>query len=145
MINIGQLKTTFNNLPPQATTGKESRSCRDAQTDRSCFLCGIILLKISPKLNSITYFQGDTRSNENIGLTSLHTIFIRLHNKIAFLLFEQNQFWSDDIIYHATRRIVIAILQHIIYDEYLPLLIGSSYSNFGIYQYDSSVKISFIY
>ncbi len=55
-------------------------------------------------------------------------------------LSKQNSFWSDDIIYHETRRIIIAILQHIVYNEFLPLTIGSSRSNFGIYQYDSSVK-----
>jgi len=87
-------------------------------------------------------YQGDTRSNENIGLTSLHTIFLRLHNKIAFLLSQQNSFWSDNIIYHETRRILIAILQHIVYDEFLPLMIGRSRSNFGIYQYDPSVNKS---
>jgi hypothetical protein len=85
-------------------------------------------------------YLGDTRSNENIGLTSLHTIFLRLHNKIALLLSKQNSFWSDDIIYHETRRILIGILQHIVYNEFLPLLIGSARSNFGIYHYDSSVK-----
>lgn len=41
---IGQLKTTLNNLPPQTTTGKEGNTCRDAQTGRSCFLCGMIEL-----------------------------------------------------------------------------------------------------
>jgi hypothetical protein len=42
IINLGQLKTTFNILPPQTSTGKEGSSCRDAQIGRSCFLCGII-------------------------------------------------------------------------------------------------------
>ena len=85
--------------------------------------------------------SGDTRSNENIGLTSMHTIFLRLHNQLAFSLSKENPFWSDDIIYHEARRILIAILQHIVYDEFLPLMIGKSRSNFGAYQYDSSVML----
>lgn len=85
---------------------------------------------------------GDTRSNENLGLTSLHTIFLRLHNQIAHSLSNKNPFWSDDIVYHEARRIVIGILQHIVYQEFLPLLVGPSRSNFGFYQYDSSVRSS---
>jgi peroxidase len=84
--------------------------------------------------------SGDTRSNENIGLTSLHTLFLRLHNNIALSLSNINTDWSDDVIYHETRRIVIAILEHIIYDNFIPVMIGPSRSNFGIYHYDSSVK-----
>ncbi|UJR29119.1 hypothetical protein I4U23_010333 [Adineta vaga] len=117
----GQLKTTDQDLPPQTSAEKAAGSCRDAQTNRSCFLCG------------------DTRANENMGLTSLHTVFIRLHNLLAISLSKLNSFWSDDIIYHEARRITIAILQHVVYKEFLPLLVGSSRSNFGHYQYDASI------
>ncbi|CAF1476604.1 unnamed protein product [Adineta steineri] len=120
----GQLKTTNQNLPPQTHTGKEGNSCRGAQVGRGCFLCG------------------DTRSNENIGLTSIHAIFIRLHNNIALSLSKINLFWSDDIIYHEARRIVTAILQHITYKEFIPLMIGPSRSKFGAYQYDSTVDVT---
>ncbi len=51
-----------------------------------------------------------------------------------------NPFWSDEIIYHETRRIVIAILQHIVYKQFIPLVIGTSRSNFGTYQYDPMVQ-----
>ncbi len=47
---IGQLKTTLNILPPQTNTGKEGSSCRDVQTGRGCFLCGMI--GISSIINS---------------------------------------------------------------------------------------------
>ncbi|CAF0855202.1 unnamed protein product [Adineta ricciae] len=117
----GQLKTTDRDLPPQALSGKEGNACRDAKTGRGCFLCG------------------DSRSNENMGLTSLHTIFIRLHNSIATSLLEVNPTWSDNILYHETRRIIIAVLQNIVYKEFLPTLIGPSRSDFGIYQYDPSI------
>ena len=92
--------------------------------------------------SSLNSLEGDTRSNENLGLTSLHTIFLRLHNQIARFLSEENSFWSDDIVYHETRRIVIAILQHIVYQEFLPLLVGPSRSNLGFYQYHPSVRHS---
>lgn len=94
-------------------------------------------------LNYSLNVLGDSRSNENTGLTSLHTIFIRLHNSIATSLLEVNPTWSDDLLYHETRRIITAVLQNIIYKEFLPTLIGPSRSNFGIYQYDPSVKRNF--
>lgn len=85
-------------------------------------------------------FLGDSRANENMALTSIHTIFIRLHNQLAMNLSEINPHWSDDLIYYETRHIVSALLQHITYEEFLPLLIGRRLSNFGPYQYNSSVK-----
>ena len=30
-----------------------------------------------------TFFSGDTRVNDNIGLTSIHTIFVREHNRLC--------------------------------------------------------------
>lgn len=117
----GQLKTTNDGLPPQTSTGKEASSCKGAQSGRGCFLCG------------------DSRANENMGLTSLHTLFLRVHNRLAVSLSTVNPLWSDDIIYHEARRIVNAILQHITYNEFLPLLLGASRANFGIYRYDPTV------
>ena len=40
IIQIGQLKTTLNNLLPQTTTGDEGSTCRDAQVGRACFFGG---------------------------------------------------------------------------------------------------------
>jgi peroxidase len=88
-------------------------------------------------------FSGDTRANENMGLTSFHALFIRLHNRLALSMSRLNPFWSDDIIYHEVRRIVSAIVQHITYNEFLPLLIGPTHSNFGIYKYNPSVNDEF--
>ena len=83
---------------------------------------------------------GDSRANENMGLTSLHTLFLRVHNRLAVSLSTINPLWSDDILYHETRRIVNAIIQHITYNEFLPSLLGASRANFGIYRYDPTVR-----
>lgn len=72
------------------------------------------------------FFQpGDGRSNQIITLTALHTIFVREHNRVAEILGELNRHWTDEIVFYETRQIVIAKIQHIVYNEWLPLVVGT--------------------
>jgi peroxidase len=67
---------------------------------------------------------GEGRTNENLGLVSLHTLFLREHNRIARSLSNLNRHWDDNRLYFETRRIIIGIYQNIIYKEWLPSVIG---------------------
>lgn len=70
------------------------------------------------------FMAGDVRVNQHITLVALHILFAREHNRIADLLSKLNPHWSDETVYEETRRIIIAQLQHITYNEWLPLVIG---------------------
>lgn len=64
---------------------------------------------------------GDFRTNENLGLAAIQTIFVRFHNFVANKL---PIAWPSRIRLEEARRICVAMYQHIVYNEYLPLLIG---------------------
>ena len=68
-----------------------------------------------------------------MGLTSHHTLWLREHNRLATKLESLNTHWDSDRVFQETRRIVVAQWQHIIYSEWLPLLLGRTYmSTFGL-------------
>ncbi|XP_019647170.1 PREDICTED: myeloperoxidase-like [Branchiostoma belcheri] len=67
---------------------------------------------------------GDVRVNEQPGLTSMHTVFLREHNRIARRLSQLNPHWDDDRVFFETRKIVGALMQKITYGEDLPHVLG---------------------
>lgn len=78
---------------------------------------------VSRDPNRPCFDAGDERVNENQGLMSVHTLFVREHNRIAEF-FGKNTDWEAEQIYQETRRIVGAELQFITYNEDLPLLLS---------------------
>ena len=72
----------------------------------------------------ISLYTGDSRVNEQPLLTVMHTLGLCEHNRIAEILFQAVPGQTDEFYYQHARRIVIAVMQHIIYDEYLPVIIG---------------------
>ena len=87
---------------------------------------------------------GDQRVNEQLGLTSHHTLWLREHNRLATALESLNTHWDEERIFQEARRIVIAQWQHIIYNEWLPILLGKTYmTNFDLFPKTSGYSDSY--
>lgn len=80
------------------------------------------------------FLAGDVRANEQVGLTAMHTLFVREHNRLADLIAQRNPNLSGEEIYQKARQLVGAEIQIITYREYLPALLGrnmiSSYKGY---------------
>lgn len=85
------------------------------------------------------FFAGDVRANEQLALLTLHTLFVREHNRIADGVSENNPGLTDEQIYQIARKIVGAEIQAISYNEFIPKLLGNdSISKYS--KYDSSIN-----
>ena len=99
------LKTSTGNLLPFNT---------DALTNANGFVTDPAAL----------FLAGDIRANEQLGLTVMHTLFVREHNRIAQNILDNNPSIDVDDAYERARRRVIGEIQTITYDEWLPVLLG---------------------
>jgi hypothetical protein len=76
-------------------------------------------------IDSSGFFRaGDTRANENPELTSMQTLFVREHNRIADKIHHANPRLNDEQLYQRARAIVGGEIQAITYKEWLPNLLG---------------------
>jgi hypothetical protein len=104
----GTLATSTGDLPPLNTLGLPNANDAGILSDNQLFLVG------------------DVRGNENPELTAVQFLFVREHNRLAAEIAIQNPKWTDEQVYQAARKIVIAELQVITYKEFLPALLGDS-------------------
>lgn len=70
------------------------------------------------------FLAGDVRANEQLGLAVMHTLFVREHNRLAQTLQENFPLHDGEMIFQRARRLVVAKLQMITYQEFLPALVG---------------------
>ena len=72
--------------------------------------------------NSRLFVAGDKRANENTLLISVHTLFVREHNRLATEYGKKHPDWSDERIYQKARKMVSGLIQSILYEEWLPAM-----------------------
>ena len=71
------------------------------------------------------FLAGDVRANEHVYLTAMHTLWMREHNRWADRIRAYAPEATGDEIYEAARIVVIAELQIITFEEFLPALLGA--------------------
>ncbi|KAK7002154.1 hypothetical protein SK128_016026, partial [Halocaridina rubra] len=109
----GQMKVSFHN--GHSLLPENSKECTDSTRQLHCFKAG------------------DSRVNEQPELAVMHTIWVRQHNRLAQELSRLNPGWNDEVLFQEARRIVGAQLQHITYNEYLPIVLGRTFmETFGL-------------
>lgn len=79
---------------------------------------------IRPSEDVYCFLAGDPRVNEQTVLAMAHTLFVRQHNYIAKELNRINPHWDDETTFQETRHIIAALIQHITFNEFLPMVLG---------------------
>uniref|UniRef100_A0AAQ5Y2R0 Ig-like domain-containing protein n=1 Tax=Amphiprion ocellaris TaxID=80972 RepID=A0AAQ5Y2R0_AMPOC len=140
---INQLTSYIDASNVYGSSRHESEEIRDLASQRGLLRQGIIQRTGKPLLPFATgpptecmrdenespipcFLAGDHRANEQLGLTAMHTVWFREHNRIATELLRLNPHWDGDTIYHEARKIVGAQMQHITYSHWLPKILGEA-------------------
>eukprot|EP00054_Salpingoeca_dolichothecata_P036914 m.9165 g.9165 ORF g.9165 m.9165 type:complete len:2512 (+) comp7145_c0_seq1:94-7629(+) len=106
------------------------------------------------RANNHQFAAGDGRSNVAPGLTALHTLFVREHNRLAewYLsqyseadLLQKTASEIDQEVFDRARRMMIAILQSITFNEYLPALLGKSMPPYRGWDFEIKSQISYAF
>ena len=83
--------------------------------------------------DTLMVFPGDLRPNEQPPLGAVHVLFLREHNRVARAMKALNPGFDDERTFQESRRVVNAEYQHIIYNEFLPIMLGKIFlDNFGL-------------
>ncbi len=79
------------------------------------------------------FMAGDVRCNEHAVLTSMHTLFVREHNRLCDEIINRYSDYihpkkhiQDEAIYQAARKVIGAKMQVITFNEFLPALLGEN-------------------
>ena len=109
----GKLKTSQGDLLPWNTITGELTDAVDASAPE---------MADDTRDNEKRFVAGDFRANENVLLTTLHTLFVREHNRICDAKKIEHPELTDEELYQSARRWVSAYIQSIVYNEWLPAM-----------------------
>jgi NAD(P)H-flavin reductase len=101
-----------------------------------------IQMEFHGRNRSRLFLMGDSRGNETPVLQAFYVLFLREHNRKAQELQIRYPTASDEELFQEARRWVIAIWQKIVYDEYLPLVLGEPFPVFEGYNPNCDASIN---
>ena len=109
----GKLKTSAGNLLPYNTTTGEYADPVDHDAPEMDDAVGMA---------TRLFVAGDIRANENPLLLSLHTLFVREHNRLCDELAVTHPDWDDEALYQHAKRLVNGYMAAILYEQWLPAM-----------------------
>ena len=77
-----------------------------------------------PRPNKECYVAGDIRVNGHLSLAIMHTIWMREHNRIVAVLARLDSTLTDEELYQTARKIIGGVMQKIVFEDYLPEVLG---------------------
>ena len=131
----GKLKTSNGNLLPWNTTTGDFNDPLDRETP---------FMEDLTRSGQKLFVAGDVRANENPLLLTLHTLFVREHNRICDELKAQNAALDDEQLFQLVRKKIGAYIQNITYNEWLPAM-GVRLPEYRGYRADISAQISNVF
>lgn len=123
---------------------RETGSCKMLTSGADLLPLNNVGLENEPSPSATFFLAGDVRSNENPALTSLHTVFLREHNRLCDELAADIPFVSQDLLFQLARAMNIFQMQKIVYEEFLPAIMGSQI-NIGPFNRDVNPSVSDIF
>ncbi len=109
----GKLRTSSGDLLPFNTTTGELNDPVDPNAPH---------MDNENPMNDKLFVAGDARANENLLLTSFHTLFVREHNRLCDQLIAEYPNWTDEELYQYARKINSGYIASIVFDEWLPVM-----------------------
>lgn len=94
----GQVKSEFEALDPPLVSDK--------------------LLKI-PQIKDQLFAVGGDRVNATPMVSMMNTLFLREHNRLAYLIEEANPEWDDERVFHVARNTVVVMYIILVVEEYI--------------------------
>lgn len=122
---------------PSVEKGQCQLKHRNQMNLASGFVDGSSLYGATEKeINSLRLFRSGKvdiracpRCTESGAVGALHTLLLKEHNRIAMVLSDKNPTWSDSVLFLEARRALVAQIQHITYNEFLPIVLGQQIAN----------------
>lgn len=98
-------------------------------------------IEIAMSTLDYSFAAGDTRTNENVVLLSIHTLFMREHNRLAREFADEDPDLTDEELYQLAKKWNIAQYQNIVFNEFFPGWLGETLPDYDSYDDEETPDI----